>query len=71
MDNFKNLSVFIKINVITVIALVALIVVIVLNATAISANNKNLDELKNSRYEIAQLSTANSFIINKIDETYT
>lgn len=71
MDNFKNLSVFIKINVITVIALLALIIVIVLNATAISANNKNLDELKNSRYEIAQLSTANSFIINKIDETYT
>lgn len=71
MDKFKNLSVFIKINVITAIALIALIVVIVLNATAISANNKNLDELKNSRYEIAQLSTANYFIINKIDELYT
>lgn len=71
MDNFKNLSVFIKINVVTVIALLALIIVIVLNASAINANNKSLDELKNKRYEIAQISTANSFIINEIDEVYT
>ena len=71
MDKFKNLSIFIKINFITVIALLALIIVIVLNASAISANNKSLDELKDKRYLIAKHSTANAFIINKIDELYT
>ena len=71
MNNFKNLSVFIKINVITAIAMLALIVVIVLNAMAISTNNENLDVLKNKVYRIAQHSVANSFIINRIDELYT
>ena len=71
MNKFKNLSVFIKINVITVIAMFALIVVLILNASAISENNKSLDELKDKRYLIAQYSTANSFIINRIDELYT
>lgn len=71
MDNFKNLSVFIKINVITVIAMLALIIVITLNFVAINANNKSLDELKDKRYSIAQISTANSFIVNRIDELYT
>ena len=71
MDNFKNLSIFIKINVITLIAILALLIVIVLNASAISANNKNLDELKDKRYQIAKTSTANSFILTKIDELYT
>lgn len=49
----------------------ALIVVLILNASAISENNKSLDELKDKRYLIAQYSTANSFIINRIDELYT
>lgn len=71
MNKFKNLSVFIKINVITVIAMFALIVVLILNALAINENNKSLDELKDKRYLIAQYSTANSFIINRIDELYT
>jgi methyl-accepting chemotaxis protein len=71
VNKFKNLSVFIKINVITVIAMFALIVVLILNASAISENNKSLDELKDKRYLIAQYSTANSFIINRIDELYT
>lgn len=71
MDKFKNLSIFIKINFITIIALFALIIVIVLNASAIIANNKSLDELKDKRYLIAKHSTANAFIINKIDELYT
>ena len=43
MNRFKNLSVFIKINVITVIAMFALIVVLILNASAISENNKSLE----------------------------
>lgn len=71
MTNLKNLSVFIKVNVITVIAMLALITVLILNALAISENNKSLDELKDKRYLIAQYSTANSFIINRIDERYT
>ncbi len=71
MNKFKNLSVFIKVNVITIIAMFALIVVLILNALAISENNKSLDELKDKRYLIAQYSTANSFIINRIDERYT
>jgi len=71
VDKFKNLSIFIKINFITIIALFALIIVIVLNASAIIANNKSLDELKDKRYLIAKHSTANAFIINKIDELYT
>jgi methyl-accepting chemotaxis protein len=71
VTNLKNLSVFIKVNVITVIAMLALITVLILNALAISENNKSLDELKDKRYLIAQYSTANSFIINRIDERYT
>jgi methyl-accepting chemotaxis protein len=71
VNQFKNLSVFIKVNIITVIAMLALIVVLILNALAISENNKSLDELKDKRYLIAQYSTANSFIINRIDELYT
>ncbi len=71
MNNFRNLSVFIKVNVITAIALIALVIVILLNAIANSANNKNLDELKDKVYNIAQYSTANAFLINRIDELYT
>ena len=71
MNKFQNLSVFIKINVITLIALIALIVVIVLNALASQENNKNIDDLKDRRYQIAKISTANSFIINRIDEFYS
>lgn len=71
MNKFQNLSVFIKINVITLIALIALVVVIVLNAIASQQNNENIDELKDRRYQIAKISTANSFIINRIDELYT
>lgn len=71
MKNFQNLSVFIKINTITLIALVALIIVIVLNALANQQNNVSIDELKDKRYQIAKISTANSFIINRIDELYT
>jgi len=71
VNNFKNLSVFIKVNVITAIALLALVVVIVLNAVATSANNENLDELKDKVYRIAQYSTANAFIVDRIDELYT
>ena len=71
MNNFRNLSVFIKVNVITAIALLALVIVIVLNAVANSANNDNLDELKDKVYHIAQYSTANAFLINRIDELYT
>lgn len=71
MDNFRNLSVFIKVNVITAIALVALVIVIVLNAVANSANSDNLDELKNKVYRIAQYSTANAFLVDRIDELYT
>lgn len=62
---------FIKINVITLIALIALIIVIVLNALASQENNKNIDDLKDRRYQIAKISTANSFIINRIDELYS
>ncbi|MBU2916349.1 methyl-accepting chemotaxis protein [Psychrosphaera sp. F3M07] len=51
--------------------MLALITVLILNALAISENNKSLDELKDKRYLIAQYSTANSFIINRIDERYT
>ncbi|WP_230961428.1 hypothetical protein [Psychrosphaera haliotis] len=71
MNKFQNLSVFIKINVITLIALIALIIVIVLNALASQENNKNIDDLKDRRYQIAKISTANSFIINRIDELYS
>lgn len=71
MENFKNLSVFIKVNVITVIAMLALTIVLALNAIAISENNQSLDELKDKRYLIAQISTANAFIVDKIDELYT
>ena len=71
MNKFQNLSVFIKINVITLIALVALVIVIVLNALASQQNSENIDELKDRRYQIAKISTANSFIINRIDELYT
>jgi methyl-accepting chemotaxis protein len=71
VNNFRNLSVFIKINVITAIALLALIIVIMLNAVASSANNDSLDELKDKVYRIALLSTANSFVVNRIDELYT
>ncbi len=71
MNKFQNLSVFIKINVITVIALVALIIVIVLNALASQENNKSIDDLKDRRYQIAKISTANSFIIERIDEFYS
>ena len=71
MNNFRNLSVFIKINVITAIALLALVIVIVINAGAISANNDSLDELKDKYYRIALLSTGNSFLVNRIDELYT
>ncbi|NVK24997.1 MAG: methyl-accepting chemotaxis protein [Gammaproteobacteria bacterium] len=71
MDNLKNLSVFIKVNVITVIAMVALVIVLILNAVAINANNKNLDKLKDEVYLISKYSTANSFIVNRIDELYT
>ena len=71
MNNFRNLSVFIKVNVITAIALIALVIVILLNAIANSANNRNLDELKDKVYNIAQYSTANAFLINRIDELYT
>ena len=71
MDKFKNLSVFLKINVITAIALLALILVIILNYSASVANSKSLDELKNKRYDIAKISTENSFIIAKIDELFT
>lgn len=71
MNKFQNLSVFIKINVITFIALIALTIVIVLNALASQQNSKNIDELKDRRYQIAKISTANSFIINRIDELYT
>jgi methyl-accepting chemotaxis protein len=70
VDKYKDLSVFIKINIITAIAMVALLLVIVLNATAISQNNKSLDELKDKRYLIAQLATANSYIITKVNELY-
>lgn len=70
MDKFKNLSVFLKINFITAIALFALILVIILNYSASVENNKSLDELKNKRYEIAKISTENSFIIAKIDELF-
>lgn len=71
MENFKNLSVFIKINTITAISMLALIVILILNAMTISTNNARLAELKDTRYSIAQLSTANSFLITKIDELYT
>jgi methyl-accepting chemotaxis protein len=71
VDNFKNLSVFIKINIITFIALVALIIVIVLNAMASQVNNENINDLKDRRYQIAKISTANSFIITRIDEFYS
>jgi len=71
VNKFQNLSVFIKINVITLIALIALIIVIVLNALASQENNKNIDDLKDRRYQIAKISTANSFIINRIDELYS
>lgn len=71
MDNFRNLSVFIKVNVITAIALLALVIVIVLNAVANSANSDNLDELKDKVYRIAQFSTANAFLVDRIDELYT
>ena len=71
MNNFRNLSVFIKVNVITAIALMALVIVIILNSVASSANNRNLDELKDKVYRIAQYSTANAFIVNRIDELYT
>lgn len=71
MSNFRNLSVFIKVNVITAIALLALIIVIVLNATANNANSDNLDELKDKVYHIAQYSTANAFLFNRTDELYT
>jgi methyl-accepting chemotaxis protein len=71
VENFKNLSVFIKVNVITVIAMLALTIVLALNAIAISENNQSLDELKDKRYLIAQISTANAFIVDKIDELYT
>ena len=71
MNNFRNLSVFIKVNVITAIALLALVIVIILNAAASNANNRNLDELKDKVYRIAQYSTANAFIVNRIDELYT
>lgn len=71
MNNFRNLSVFIKVNVITAIALLALVIVIVLNVVANKANNRNLDELKDKVYHIAQYSTANAFIVNRIDELYT
>lgn len=71
MDNFRNLSVFIKVNVITAIALLALVIVIVLNAVANSANSDNLDELKDKVYRIAQYSTANAFLVDRIDELFT
>ncbi len=71
MDKFRNLSVFIKINIITLIALIALIVVIVLNALASQVNNENINDLKDRRYQIAKISTANSFIIDRIDEFYS
>lgn len=71
MNNFRNLSVFIKVNVITAIAILALVIVIVLNGLANSANNRNLDELKDKVYRIAQYSTANAFIVDRIDELYT
>ena len=71
MKNFRNLSVFIKVNVITAIALLALVIVIVLNAVANSANSDNLDELKDKVYRIAQYSTANAFLVDRIDELFT
>lgn len=70
MVNYKDLSIFFKINIVTIISIIALIVVISVNGVAIKENNESLDELKDRRYKIAQLSTANSFIINKIDELY-
>lgn len=71
MDSFRNLSVFIKVNVITAIALLALVIVIILNAVANSANSDNLDKLKDKVYRVAQYSTANAFLVDRIDELYT
>lgn len=69
--SFKNLSIKKKIHAITSIAVFAFIAIVMINYLAMNDNQKALDELEKSSYQVVKLTLANVSLLEKLDELYT
>jgi methyl-accepting chemotaxis protein len=69
--SFQNLSITKKIHAITSIAVMAFLTIVLINYFAMNDNRIALDEMENSSYKVAKLTSSNVVLLEKLDELFT
>lgn len=71
MKLFSRLKIFHKILAILIVGFLAFIINLTLNISAISKNQKLLEEIKNETIHLANYTSENNFLFKQLDETYS